>query len=183
MKRNNHGRHGAIALAAIPLAFLAVGCGEKATRTSSGNGTAGQQAVAASASGPVVPPFEGSEAKAVSGSEQVAAVANDSLPPDVAASVLDTLVAPGSIIEVTAMGSPDVEEVLLSDGLGKPQRFVYDPASDLWRAPYRVPMKASERVGLSVTARSHIGRWRRVWVFVDVPREPAKAAEPVVEEK
>jgi len=183
MKRSKLWNHGAIGLAVIPLAFLAVGCGQKAARTSSGTETAGQQAVAASASGPFVPPFGASEAKPVSGSEQVAAVANDSLPPDVDATVTDSLATHGTIIEITAKGSPDVEEVQLSDGLGKPQRFAYDPGSDLWRASYRVPMKASERVGLSVTARSHIGRWRRVWVFVDVPREPAKVAGPVVEEK
>jgi hypothetical protein len=183
MKWNKQWSHGAIAVAAIPLAFIAVGCGHQGAGTSSGVEPAGQQAVAASASGPVAPPLGASEATPASGSEQVAAVANDSLPPDVAASILDTLVTPGTVIEVTATGSADVEEVLLADGMGRPQRFAYDPASDLWRAAYRVPIKGPERLGLSVTARSSIGRWRRVWVFANVQREPAKVAEPVVEEK
>ena len=38
--------------------------------------------------------------------------------PDVVASVVSTEVTPGTIIEVTAEGSPDVEEVLLADGRG-----------------------------------------------------------------
>ena len=181
MKRSTQWNQGAIALAAIPLAFFAVGCGQESASRSSSVETAGEQAVAASASGPVVPPIGAREAKPVS--EPVAAVANDSLPPDVAASVADTRVTPGSIIEVTAIGSPDVEEMVLADGIGRPQRFAYDRASDQWRASYRVPIKASGRHGLSVTARSSIGRWHRVWVFVDVQPERAKAPEPAVEEK
>src|SRR5262245_2808812 len=98
MRCSKQWSHGAIALAAIPLAFLAVGCGQKSARTSSGVEPAGTQAVAASASGPLVP-LGASEATPASGSDPVAAVANDSLPPDVAASIIDTLVTPGDVIE------------------------------------------------------------------------------------
>jgi hypothetical protein len=123
--------------------------------------------------------------QSLKGPEQVATVSNDSLPPDVDASIAESQVTPGTIIEVRAKGSPDVEEVLLSDGRGKPQRFVYDPTADLWRASYRVPVRITgERLELAVTARNEIGRWRRVWVFGVVEREAAKdSTEAAIEEK
>ncbi|MGH7731278.1 MAG: hypothetical protein ACRENJ_08520, partial [Candidatus Eiseniibacteriota bacterium] len=130
---------------------------------------------------PVATPAAG-EGQAAAGPERTVAVSSDSLPPDVDASIADSVATPGTIIEITAKGSPDVEEVLLSDGLGRPQRFAYDASVDLWRASYRVPVKApSERLGLSVTARSNIGRWRRVWVFVMVSK--VEVTEPAVSEK
>jgi hypothetical protein len=185
MERNTQWSRGALALALITLAIVAIGCGgQKQARTSS-NASTGQEAVAASAAGPMAPPYsaplEVGRSQAVYGPE-VAPASSDSLPPDVAASITESLIAPGTVIEVTAKGSPDVEEVLLSDGLGKPQRFAYDSAADLWRASYRVPVRIrGERLGLSVTAKNDIGRWRRVWVFVGPKTEAAKDTVQVEE--
>lgn len=181
MRRSTQWNRGVLALALITLAILAIGCGgQKQTRTSS-SGSAGPEAVAASASGPMVSPFGPGEPGAVSDPE-IATVTNDSLPPDVAASVAETLATPGTIIEVTAKASPDVQEVLLSDGIGKPQRFAYDSAADLWRVSYRVPVRiVGDRLGLAVTAKSNLSRWRRVWVFVGTQPEAAKDTVQVEE--
>jgi hypothetical protein len=95
----------------------------------------------------------------------------DSLPPEISVSGPDTLVAPGSIVEITAQGSPDVAKMVLSDGIGRKQPFVYDTSENVWRTFYRVPLKLStERVELSVTATNDRNRWRRVWVFMNVDR-------------
>lgn len=174
----------ALAMALVTTAVVAVGCGgQEQAGTSAGTGST-QEVVAASASIPVGgAPSVG--AGQVQGPERIAAVSNDSLPPDVDASITETQVTPGTIIEVTAKGSPDAEEVLLSDGIGKPQRFVYDPTADLWRASYRVPIKVrGDRLELAVTAKNAIGRWRRVWVFSAVELEaPKDSTEAAVEEK
>ena len=182
MKRSTQLNLGALALGLISLAILAIGCGgQKQARTSS-SGSIGQEAVAASAGGPMVPPYTAGPLEAVSRPEEIAAVTNDSLPPDVDASITDPLVTPGTIIEVTAKGSPDVEEVLLSDGIGKSQRFAYDSAADLWRVPYRVPVRiVGDRLGLAVTAKNDLGRWRRVWVFIGTQPEASKDTVQVEE--
>lgn len=97
------------------------------------------------------------------------------LPPDVTVSVADTLVAPGSAVEVTAQATSDVTQLVLWDGLGDREGFTYDPTAGVWRAAYRVPLKSPwERIGLSVTARNDSDRWRRVWVFLKL-QEPAAA--------
>ena len=182
MERNTQWNRGALALALITLAIVAIGCGgEKQAQTSSSTST-GQEAVAASTAGTMVPPHTGGEVAAASGPVEIAAVTNDSLPPDVDASIGESQVTPGTIIEVTAKGSPDVQEVLLSDGLGKPQRFAYDSTADLWHASYRVPVRIpGERLGLAVTAKNELSRWRRVWVFVGAQPEVAKDTVQVEE--
>ncbi len=87
--------------------------------------------------------------------------------PDVVADIVDTLVTPGSVVEITAEGSSDITAVALQDGLGRRQAFAYDTDARVWRVSYRVPMRIpGERMGLSVTARNDAGRWHRVWVFV-----------------
>jgi hypothetical protein len=103
----------------------------------------------------------------------------DSLPPDIVTSVSETVVEPGTAIEITAEGSADVREVILSDGIGRTQSFVYDLEAKSWRTFYRVPMRVQgERLGLSVTAKNDGNRWRRVWLFLDIQREriPADSA-------
>lgn len=182
MKRSTQWNRGVLALALITLAIVAIGCGGQKQAQTSASASTGQEAVAASAAGPMVPPYKVGQVPAVSAQEEIATVANDSLPPDVAASITESLVTPGTIIEVTAKGSPDVEEVLLSDGLGKPQRFAYDSTADLWRASYRVPVRIpGERLGLAVTAKNDLGRWRRVWVFVVAQPEVARDTVQVEE--
>lgn len=184
MEKSTKWSGAALALALVTTAAVAVGCGGQEQAQTSASAGSSQNVVAASASGPMVPPFTKEELQAVSGQE-IATVSNDSLPPDVDASIIESQVTPGTVIEVRAKGSPDVEEVLLSDGRGKPQRFVYDSTADLWRASYRVPIRITgERLELAVTAKNEIGRWRRVWVFSVVEREAAKdSTQAAVEEK
>ena len=180
MKRSTQWSHGALALSMIGIAMVAMGCGGRQHAESTSSVGGGQDAVAASAALPA-PPIA-----AIAGSsaaEQISTVTNDSVPPDVSASIADSLVTPGTVIEVLAKSSPDVEEVLLADGIGKPQRFAYDQTSDSWRASYRVPVKfPGERLGLAVTAKNNTQRWRRVWVFLEMERETVKDT-PLVEEK
>src|SRR5437667_442559 len=91
----------------------------------------------------------------------------DSMPPDLAVSVGDTLVTPGETVELTARGTPDVVEVTLWDGVHERLAFARDAEGNTWRVQYRVPLRLkSERLGLSVTAKNEAGRWRRVWLFL-----------------
>ena len=101
------------------------------------------------------------------------------LPPEIVASVADSLVVPGSIVEITAEGSPDVTEITLSDGRGQSRPFVFDAAANLWRASYRVPLRSiTEKVALSATATNGGSRWKRVWIFLNVlPKQTATSAE------
>ena len=161
--------------------FLAFGCGQSSDgRVSSATGSAPAAVAAQSQGGPTGGPTAllASEAGSTKSerepnSDALAAVSADSLPPDVAASVSETAVLPGAAIEITAQGSPDVVGVTLGDDSGKLQAFAYDSNADLWRAAYRVPVMAADRPALSVTARNSAGRWRRVWVFLDVASKTA----------
>jgi hypothetical protein len=96
------------------------------------------------------------------------------LPPDVAVPTSEMLVTPGSVVEITAEGSSDVVEVVLTDDLGTTTNLQYDGSAGLWRTSYRVPLRMKgERVGLSVTAKNGTQRWRRVWVFLKDARGAA----------
>ena len=93
----------------------------------------------------------------------------DSLPPEVAVSVEDTLVDAGDVIEITARGSDDVSQMGLSDAIGRVQLFTQSTTDGTWHVLYRVPLGGSkERIGLSVTAMNDVNRWRRVWVFLKI---------------
>jgi len=93
----------------------------------------------------------------------------DSLPPEVAVSVEDTLVDAGDVIEITARGSDDVSQMGLSDAIGRVQLFTQNTTDGTWHVLYRVPLGGSkERIGLSVTAMNDVNRWRRVWVFLKI---------------
>ena len=93
----------------------------------------------------------------------------DSLPPEIAVSTSDTLITPGAVVEITALGSEDVTEVALSDGLGKRLPFTFDSTAKSWHTYSRVPMKIrGDRFGLAVTATNGANRWRRVWTFLEV---------------
>ena len=64
--------------------------------------------------------------------------------------------------------------VTLGDRSGGHSPFAYDSGADLARVAYRVPVKpGTDRLPLSVTARNASGRWRRVWVFLNIEREAA----------
>lgn len=102
----------------------------------------------------------------------------EGLPPDLSVSVPDTLVLPGEVVDFTVLGTTDVSEVALSDGRDEPLPFVRDQGADTWRVQYRVPLHPrGERFGVSVTAKTELGRWRRVWVFLHVERGDATPAD------
>ena len=170
----------ALAVAALAVIAAVAGCGgdgadnraSVASATPDASTTRGGGSVAA-APAVLTPPAAPS-----SGSRVVAL--GDSLPPDVTASLEDSLAAPGEVISITAQGSDDVSQVGLSDGLGRMQLFTRDPSSNVWHVLYRVPLKTTkERVALSVTALNDGNRWRRVWLFVQVQRPAEGDADEV----
>lgn len=101
----------------------------------------------------------------------------EGLPPDLTVTTSDTLVVPGGTVEFTVSGTDDVSEIALSDGRDEPTPFVHEAGTNVWRATYRMPLKPRhERLGVSVTARNDLNRWRRVWVFLSVDKGEAQAA-------
>ena len=85
----------------------------------------------------------------------------------------------GETIDITAQGSPDVVEMLLSDGYGTTQSLVFDAASQTWKTAYRVPLNMKlERLGLSIKAKNGDERWRRVWVFLTLPENAVPRSVP-----
>lgn len=98
--------------------------------------------------------------------------------PDVEASVGTLSAKPGEEVQITATGSPDVTGMFLTDDLKHAQPMSYDVDGKLWQATYRLPLKPmSDHLAFSVTARNEAGRWRRVWVFVDVAQEVQEPKE------
>lgn len=166
-------RYGIAALVGtVTLMVALVGCGgSQGERSSAGaveGNTGGQSGamVVATLPVPATNPVSENEAETVPSA--------DSLPPDIVASVENSVVVPGEAVEIMAMGSPDVREVILADGIGKTQSFVYDLEAKAWRTFYRVPMKIrGEKLGLSVTAKNDGNRWRRVWLFLRTEPEGA----------
>ena len=161
-------------VAAFAISFIAGGCGEHQERAAavapvSQSGTTAT-AMAVAPSTPGTPNHQAEENDPV--------VDVDSLPPEVSASVQDSVVTPGAAVEITAEASIDATDLVLWDGIGKRQSFVYDLKGKLWRTYYRVPIKSANRLALSVTAKSQGGRWRRVWVFVNVRRPGVEAVQP-----
>ena len=101
----------------------------------------------------------------------------ESVPPDLDVSPVDTLVVPGQAIEFDVRTTPDVARLTLSDGRDEPLAFVRDAGSDRWSVTYRVPLRTRvERWGVSITARTDANRWRRVWVFLHARDGKAETA-------
>ncbi|MBI4364963.1 MAG: hypothetical protein HY568_05995 [Candidatus Latescibacteria bacterium] len=167
-----------LVVASLAVGFLAIGCGKQQSETAAiQTGAVPAAAVAERTDArekealPVA-----SLAAATPAVDDMAEVSADSLPPDVVASASESLVSPGEIVEIAAEGSLDVVTVTLTDGLGKSYPLAYDPAAKCWRALYRVPLRTTaDRVGLSVTAKNGLDRWRRVWIFLNVERGGAPA--------
>jgi hypothetical protein len=112
------------------------------------------------------------------GTDSTKQLSIDALPPDIVVNPVDSAVTRGQAVEITVEGTPDVTEMSLSDGLNDAQAFYYDSNDKVWKAVYRVPLRPkSERLGLSVTARTDANRWRRVWVFLNVNDESQAKAE------
>jgi hypothetical protein len=172
-----------LAIAALSVIAIVAGCGgdgadnrasatvpSPAASTSTGGGT-----VAATNAALVTP-------AATSGGRVI--TLGDSLPPDVNATVEDSLAAPGEVVAITAQGSDDVSQIGLSDGLGRMQLFTRDPASNAWQVLYRVPLRTKrDRLALSVTALNDVNRWRRVWVFVNVQQAAEADSDEVNAER
>ena len=91
----------------------------------------------------------------------------ESIPPDLDVSPVDTLVVPGQAIQFDVRTTPDVARLALSDGRDEPLAFVREAGTDRWSVTYRVPLRPRvERWGVSITARTNANRWRRVWIFL-----------------
>ena len=155
-------------VAAMAVAFLTIGCGKQEGRKLASEGgtvAAGALEQPATATASMVQTTPSAEA--TGGAERLPANA-DSLPPDVVASASALVAERGQVVEITAQGSLDITEVILSDGLHKTP-LAYDLEAKAWRGVYRVPMRTKgDRVGLAVTATNGQGRWQRVWVFIEV---------------
>jgi len=167
MKTDGAGKRTMLITASAMVAFLALGCGEQkehaAIETSATPAAALKQTPTAAVAVTAMPAPE-----AAVGSEGQAA-STDSLPPDVTALAPDSLVTPGSVIEITAQASTDAGTVTLTDGLGHKYPFAYDTDAKAWRVQYRVPIRTHvDRLGLSVTATNGTNRYMRVWVFLNV---------------
>lgn len=103
-------------------------------------------------------------------------IADSSTPPDLLAKASKEIVTRGETVEVVAEGSADVIEMTLTDGYGITVPMVFDAPSSTWRASYRVPLSMHlDRLGLAITAKNDENRWRRVWVFLNLPENAAKA--------
>jgi hypothetical protein len=155
-------------VAAVAVAFLTIGCGKQEhQKLASESGTLErdvmERPVATTAS------LIDTAPRADGGTRDEALPATaDSLPPDVVASASSLVADRGQVVEITAQGSMDITEVILSDGLHKVP-LAYDMEAKAWRGVYRVPLRTkADRVGLAVTATNGHGRWERVWVFIEV---------------
>ena len=162
---------GALALSVFTVTFIALGCGRHGVDQTSSSGGGGEAMIAEAQSGKVVVASVSDTASSTAPNAGGETLSPNSLPPDVDAASADSLVTPGSVVEISAIASPDVVDMGLSDGLGKEQPFAYDSTMKVWRVFYRVPIRTThERVGLSVTATNDSNHWRRVWVFLDIQR-------------
>ena len=164
-----------LALACVAVAAIAMlsGCG---TNHSEQAASAGENTAVVLRGSPVEAVPASAPAGAPRAFDGHVVTLGDSLPPELAVSVEDTLVRPGDVIEITAEGSDDVAQMGLSDAIGRVQLFSRDPSTNTWRVLYRVPLKASgDRIGLSVTGMNDLNRWRRVWVFLRL--KPAESPE------
>jgi len=167
-------------VAVVAVAFLTMGCGKQEKQklaSEAGTVEAGvlEQPVATTASlVDATPHAERNETP----------MAADSLPPDVVASASALVADKGQVVEITAQGSMDITQVILSDGLQKTP-LVYDMDAKAWRGVYRVPLRTkADRVGLAVTATNGRGQYQRVWVFIEVGKPAAGGEEKTsVEEK
>ena len=99
--------------------------------------------------------------------------------PDLLAKVSKETVARGETIDISVQGSADVIEMILSDGYGTTQALQFDAESSTWRTAYRVPLNMwLDRLGLSIKAKNDDNRWRRVWVFLNLPENTVAKAVP-----
>src|SRR4051812_24294151 len=169
MKTDGAGTRTLLITASLVVAFLALGCGEQKEHA-----TAEISATPATALQQTTPAVEATTPAVTETDEKVAT----ELPPDVTAIVPDSLVTPGSVVEITAQASTDATGLLLMDRLGTKYPFVYDMDAKAWRVQYRVPLTTHiDRLGLSVTATNGANRFKRVWVFLKIEGGVAEEAD------
>jgi len=168
------------------VAFMAVGCGQKREgQVTSGiaeTSPSGPVALAGHTAREQATPAEtgtrlesaGTGVGAPDGGLDAAAA--ESLPPEIDATVSEEPVGPGSVIEISAVASSDVTEMIVTDARGKTYPMTRIDETGAWRVFYRMPMKiVGDGVALSVTGRNGVNQWKRVWVFPKVVREEANA--------
>lgn len=166
------------------LAFMAMGCGQKregqVTSGVDATPAPGQVALAGQTQEQATLTETGTRIEpagtAITTDGALDAAVTESLPPEIDATVSAEPVQPGSVIEISAVGSSDVTEMVVTDARGKTFPMTRIEETGAWRVFYRIPMKvAGDRVALSVTAKNGVNQWQRVWVFPNVVREEATA--------
>lgn len=156
-------------IAGAALALAAAGCGRHSSDSAATSTTPEPTPSAPTAVVASVPNV--SDTTRIVGGEKAGgeALSRDAVPPDVQATAVDSVVTPGAVVEISALASPDVVDMGLSDGISREQPFAYDSTMKVWRAFYRVPIRSSkDKLGLAVTATNDSGHWRRVWVFLNL---------------
>jgi len=165
-----------LAAALLAVAALVAGCGKHALDSTTSVPGSSQSTVQETPGEPAVLASQGAAGSSQERTsdqarepDSSAARNSDSLPPEVDAAAVDSVVTPGAVVEISALASEDVVDMGLSDGIGKERPFAYDSTMNVWRALYRVPIRNSkDRIGLAVTATNQAGHWRRVWVFLNL---------------
>ena len=169
------GAFAALFVAAIAAGLVLSGCG--------GSGDTGKQSEASAqaveqetVTHAQVASMTGTPSPAPAGLSAEDMASREGLPPDLVVTVEDTLVAPGEVVDFTVEGTDDVSQIALSDGRDEPLPFVRDQGTNLWRVQYRVPLRPKhDRIGVSVTAKNDLARWRRVWVFLHIEKAESAA--------
>jgi hypothetical protein len=168
MKRGGAGRITVLTASAVMVAFLAVGCGEQKQQAAVETSATPAAAMERTSSTVVAATSTTTPQAGLAGGIG-SRTSSDSLPPDVSAFAPDSLVVPGSVVEITADASTDATSLTLTDALGKKYPFTYDTDAKAWRLHYRVPIRTHiDRLGLSVTATNGVNLWKRVWVFLKI---------------
>jgi hypothetical protein len=165
MEKNGAGTRKLTITAMLVVAFLALGCGQEKERAAVE--TNATPAAAMQQSTP--PAVEATSLTTPETKETGSADTSEVLPPDVTAAGPDSLVLPGSVVEITAQASTDAQSLTLTDRLGHKVAFTYDVDAKAWRVKYRVPLTTTiDRLGLSVTATNGTNHFKRVWVFLKI---------------
>ena len=164
----------AFLVGSIALVLLVTGCGARQSGGTSAESSGQTSALPAGHDVPAsLPEPIGEPAPIVDGEATTE-------PPDVVLTLDDTQFERGESVEIRAEATPDVVELVLSDGIHAPRPFRYDAASGSWTVRYRIPLSpASERLALSATARNTTRQWCRKWVFLPIVQaEASPEAQP-----
>ena len=168
-----------VIVASLAVGLLAIGCGKQQSETATTETGIIRAADAGKAPAVANAAASATGTEATTPQAELNSDSTDAMPPDILAKASADYVTAGEIVEITAQGTPDVVEVILKDGRGKTQPLVYDEAAAQWRGRYRVPLQpATERLGLSVTAKNAQKLQQRVWVFLQVQEIAAETAAP-----